>query len=260
MLLDKVRELKRAREPILIAVENIRVHKLRTFLTLLGIILSVSTLIVVISLIEGTNQYISDRVANLGANVFLVNRVGLITERKAFLQALRRNRQISYEDYEALQDNMLLARKVGLETRRTGNVRRGTENLTDIDIRGVTASIGDMDVEEPELGRYITDSDDLHRSDVALIGADVVTKFFLGRNPLGETINIDGRPFEIVGVAKPIGTVLGQTQDTFVYIPVRTFLKIYGSNTRGMAINIQARGPEWMAQTQEEARTLMRSR
>src|SRR4051812_16148469 len=260
MLLDKLRELKRAREPILIAIENIRVHKLRTFLTLLGIILSVSTLIVVISLIEGTNQYISDRVANLGANVFLVNRVGLITERKAFLQALRRNRQISYDDYEALRDNMLLARKVGLETRRTGSLRSGTEDLEDVDIRGVTASIGDLDVEEPELGRYITDSDDLHRSDVALIGAEAANKFFLGREPLGQSINIDGRPFEVVGVAKAIGTVLGQSQDNFVYIPIRTFMKIYGSNVGGMSINVQARGPESLTEAQEEARTLMRSR
>ena len=89
MLLDVLRKLTRVREPVFIALENIRVHKLRTFLTLLGIILSVSTLIIVISLIEGTNNYISDRVANLGANVFLVNQIGLVPERKDFLKSKR---------------------------------------------------------------------------------------------------------------------------------------------------------------------------
>jgi putative ABC transport system permease protein len=255
-----LRKLAKTREPILIALENIRVHKLRTFLTLLGIILSVSTLIIVISLIEGTNNYISDTVANLGANVFLVNQVGLVPERKDFLKALRRNRKISYEDFEALRDNMVLALRVGLEVRRSGSLRFGTDSLDDVDVRGVTSNIGDMDVEEPLAGRYITDSDDLHRSDVALIGADVTKKFFLGRDPLGRVINIDGRPFEIVGVAKPIGTVLGQSQDNFIYVPVRTFMKIYGANANGMSINVQARSPELLPATQEEARTLMRAR
>jgi putative ABC transport system permease protein len=255
-----LRKLAKTREPILIALENIRVHKLRTFLTLLGIILSVSTLIIVISLIEGTNNYISDTVANLGANVFLVNQVGLVPERKDFLKALRRNRKISYEDFEALRDNMVLALRVGLEVRRSGSLRFGTDSLDVVDVRGVTSNIGDMDVEEPLAGRYITDSDDLHRSDVALIGADVTKKFFLGRDPLGRVINIDGRPFEIVGVAKPIGTVLGQSQDNFIYVPVRTFMKIYGANANGMSINVQARSPELLPATQEEARTLMRAR
>src|SRR5438552_522621 len=144
MLLDVLRKLTRVREPVFIALENIRVHKLRTFLTLLGIILSVSTLIIVISLIEGTNNYISDRVANLGANVFLVNQIGLVPERKDFLKALKRNRQITYEDFEALRDNMVLALRVGLEVRRTGNLRSGVENLEDVDVRGVTSNIGDM--------------------------------------------------------------------------------------------------------------------
>ena len=248
------------REPARIAVESMRVHKLRTFLTLLGIILSVSTLIFVISLIEGTNVYIADRVANLGSNVFLVNQFGLITSRKEFLEASRRNKPITYEDYEALRDTMETARKVGLEARKLGKVRYGTQNIEDVSIRGVTSSIGDMDVEEPAQGRYITDGDDLRRANTALIGADVVTKLYPGVDPIGTSIFIDGQDFEIIGVAKPIGSVMGQPQDNFVYMPVRTFLKIYGSNRQGMSINIQSPGGEWTERTQEEARAIMRAR
>ena len=260
MLRPLFRKLAFIREPLGLALDSMRVHKLRTFLTLLGIILSVSTLIFVISLIEGTNVYIADRVANLGSNVFLVNQFGLITSRKEFLEASRRNKPITYEDYEALRDTMETAAKVGLEGRKIGKVRNGVQNIEDVSIRGVTASIGDMDVEEPAQGRYITDGDDLRRANMTLIGSDIATKLFPGVDPIGKSLAIDGHDFEIIGVAKPIGSVMGQPQDNFVYIPIRTFLKIYGSNNNGMSINVQARGGDWMERTQEEARVVMRSR
>lgn len=248
------------REPTRIAFDSMRLHKLRTFLTLLGVILSVSTLIVVISMVEGTNKYIADKVANMGADVFLVNQYGIIPDRKTFLKAQRTNKPVTYDDFEALRDTMTLPKAVGLEARTNGIVKFNQNSMEDVDVRGVSANIGDMDVEEPEFGRYISDADDSHRSAVTLIGADVANKFFPGLDPLGKTIEIDGKPFLIVGVAKAIGNVLGQSQDNFVYMPVQTFLKIYGSNFRGMSINVQARGPQWSIQTQEEARTLMRVR
>src|SRR4051812_42173694 len=260
MPLPGAKFLSALREPTHIAFDSMRVHKLRTFLTLLGIILSVSTLIVVISMIEGTNHYIADKVANMGADVFLVNQYGIIPDRKTFLKAQRTNKPVTYEDFEALRDEMKLPKAVGLEARTNGKLRYNTESLEDVDVRGVSANIGDMDVEEPEFGRYISDVDDNHRAEVTLIGADVAKRFFPGTDPLGKYIEIDGRPFRVVGVAKAIGNVLGQSQDNFIYMPIQTFLKIYGGNFRGMSINVQARGPQWSLQTQEEARTLMRVR
>ena len=247
------------REPVGVALETLRAHKLRSFLMLLGIILSVSTLIVVVALIEGTNRYIASRVANLGTNVYLVTRFPLITEIEQLVKAARRNKNITWEDYEALRDGLKLPRRVGVEVRTTDKARVGNESVEDVDIRGVTANIGEMDVEEPAVGRYISEADNDHRVMVALLGADVANKLFPGLDPMRRTIQIAGLPYEVVGVAKPIGTVLGQSQDSFVYIPVTTFLKVYGSN-RSLSINIQARGPEWMARTQDEARALMRAR
>jgi putative ABC transport system permease protein len=246
-------------EPAMIAMQTIRAHKLRTFLTLLGVILSVCTLIIVVGLIEGTNRYIQDRVANMGANVFLVVRFPLITDAQEFMKALRRNKNVTWEDYVALRDTLKLPKNVGVETRNMGRVRTGTQNLEDISIRGVTASIGAMDVEEPATGRYIVEGDSQHRATVTFIGTEVADKLFPGVDPIGHTLEIAGLPFEVVGVAKPIGTVLGQSQDNFAYIPIETFLKIYGGN-RSLSINIQARSAEWMARTQEEARVLMRAR
>jgi len=94
---------------------------------------------------------------------------------------------------------------------------------------------------------------------VAMIGAEVAKRLFPNADPIGKTILVDGREFQIVGTAKPLGTMLGQSQDSFVYIPIQTFLKIYGSD-RSLSINVQAAGPEWMDRTEEEARTLMRAR
>ena len=247
------------REPVAVALETLRAHKLRSFLMLLGIILSVSTLIVVVALIEGTNRYIANRVANLGSNVFLVTRFPIITEVEQLVKAARRNKNVTWEDYEYLRENMKLPPRVGVEVRTPGKARSGGESLDDVDIRGVTANIGEMDVEEPATGRYISDADNEHRAMVALLGADVVDRLFPGRDPLGRFVQINGLPFQVVGVAKPIGTVLGQSQDNFAYIPIQTFLKIFGSN-RSLSINVQARSAGWMSQTQDEARMLMRAR
>ncbi len=248
------------REPALVALETMRAHKLRSFLTLLGTILSVATLIVVVSLVRGMNLYIADRIANMGANVFLVHQMPLITDQAEYIKALRRNREITYEDFEYLRDTMKLAKAVGLEVRTFGTGRANGQDMTDINIRGVTANIGDMDIEEVARGRYITDTDNQHRTNVTLIGQDVVTKLFPNVDPLGKTILLDGREFQIVGVAKPMGTALGQSQDNFAYIPIETYMKVYGHQQPRYSINVQARGPEWMARTEEEARTLMRAR
>ncbi len=247
------------REPIGVALETLRAHKLRSFLMLLGIILSVSTLIIVIALISGVNRYIAERVANLGSNVFVVARFPIITEVDEYVKATRRNKLITLDDYQALRDNLKLPLRQGVEVDTTGKVRANGQGIDDTEIRGVSADMADIDVEEPASGRYISGADDLHRAMVTMIGSDLATKLFAGLDPIGREIEIDGRPFEIVGVAKPIGSVLGQSQDNFAYIPVLTHVKIYGARD-GVNINIQARGPEWMARTQDEARVLMRAR
>src|SRR5207247_467840 len=110
------------REPVSVALETLRPHKVRSLLLLLGIILSVSTLIVVISLISGVNKYIADRVANLGSNVFLLTRFPLITDVEEFVKANRRNKKVTWDDYEALRANMELPLRVGVELRADGKV------------------------------------------------------------------------------------------------------------------------------------------
>src|SRR5258708_5567851 len=247
------------REPVIVALETLRTHKMRSFLMLLGIILSVSTLIVVIALISGVNRYIADRVANMGSNVFLLTRFPIITDVEEYVKANRRNKKVTWDDYEALRANMKLAERVGVELRVSGKVRAGSHSLEDCSIRGVTANMVDIDIVTPADGRYISEGDDQSRATVTMIGNDLATKLFPNVDPIGREVLIGGRPFQVVGIAKPIGTVLGQSQDNFAYIPIQTYFKIYGAYD-GIWINIQARGPEWMERTQDEARNLMRAR
>jgi putative ABC transport system permease protein len=247
------------REPVGMALDTLRTHKMHSFLTLLGIILSVSTLIIVISLISGVNRYIADRVANLGSNVFLVTRFPIITETEEYVKALRRNKLVTWDDYESLHDDLKLPVLVGAQVGTTGRVRAGTQSIEETNIRGVTADMGQIDIEQPAVGRYITNVDNDYRSDVAMIGNDVATNLFPGREAVGHEVFIDGRPFQVIGVAKPIGSVFGQSQDNFAYIPIKTYLAIYGARN-GIDIYVQARGADWMSRTQDEARALMRAR
>jgi putative ABC transport system permease protein len=247
------------REPISVALETLRAHKMRSFLTLLGIILSVSTLIVVIALISGVDHYIADRVANLGSNVFLLTRFPIITDVDEFVKANRRNKKVTWDDYESMQQNLKLPLRLGVELRTSGKVRVGSQSLEDCSIRGVTANMGDIDIITPAYGRYISNGDDESRALVTMIGSELASKLLPNLDPIGHEVLIDGRPFQIVGVAKTIGSVLGQSQDNFAYIPIQTYFKIYGAYD-GIWINIQARGAEWMERTQDEARALMRAR
>src|SRR6266516_1014217 len=163
----------RLKEPTIIALETMRAHKLRSFLMLLGVILSVSTLILVVSLINGTDTYIANRVANLGNGVFLIMRYGIIDNSEEFVRAVRRNRQIAYDDYVVLRDGLTLPQNVGLECRSVETLRRTGQVLDDTSVRGASANIGEMTTDEVARGRFVNENDDRHHSFTAMIGSEV---------------------------------------------------------------------------------------
>src|SRR6202030_652855 len=127
----------------------------------------------------------------------------------------------------------------------------GAHALNDTNIRGVTANMVDIDIVTPRDGRYISEGDDQSRAQVTMVGNDLATKLFPDVDPIGHELLIDGRPFQIVGIAKIIGSALGQSPDKFAYIPIQKDFKMYGTNDT-IWLNIQARGAEWMEQTQDE--------
>jgi len=251
------------REPASIALDNLWAHKLRSFLTLLGVIIAVTALIGVMSAVNGLNSYVAEKIANFGANVFYVTRYGIITDIKDFWEARKHNRKLTIEDYEDLKERMSLAQGVGALDGRTYDVRSGNQSIDDVEIRGATANYIDVSTDKVAGGRFFTEGEYQRRTNVAFIGTDLADRFFPGQDPVGKTINIDAVPFLVIGVAEKNGSTLGQSQDNFAYVPLSTLLKIWGEgppDDGGLAIAIQCSSPGVMEQAKDQARAIMRSR
>ncbi len=250
------------REAFWIAIEALRAHKLRSFLTLLGVVIATVTLIVVMSLINGMNLYIADHIANLGANVFVVHKYPWTQNYEAWLKARRRNKPILIEEFEYLRDNLKDYRNIGaeadLQTINT-SARYQNHSVYFVDIAGVTPNMIDIGAQKVESGRYITQSDYQHESLVCFIGQDLVDAFFPSIDPLEKEILVNGIPFRVVGIAEKIGSTFGQSQDNFVQIPLTTYRKLF-SPRPSLLVNVQAWDAEQMMLLKDQTRSLLRAR
>src|SRR3990172_1278008 len=251
------------RESAVIALETLRAHKLRSFLTLLGIILAVATLIVVISVVEGANAYFAERIANLGTNVFYVQRYPILTNWKDWIAARKTHVKMTLEDYEFLREHLTLADLVGAREFQSTPARAGAESILEVSLRGVTPNMIDISPEKVARGRYLTETEYRTRAQVAFVGTDLTDRFFPYTDPVGKTVLLNGHPFEIVGVAEKMGTAFGQSQDNFAYIPLTTLHKLWGKGPpewSGVRVAVKASNPMVMEQAKEQARALMRVR
>jgi len=245
-------------ETLRLALDTLRAHKLRSFLTLLGVILAVATLVAVMSVVSGLNFYVADRVANLGANVYLVARFGIITSQDAWVKAQKRP-LITMEEFERLKDRMKTANHLAALEDQDSDLRSGNLLLENTTVMGVTADYAEMRSINVAAGRMLLEADDLHRAPVCVIGADVVKKFFSNVDPIGKTIRAGTHAYEVVGVAEAIGSAFGQSQDNFMLIPMGTFYKEWHKQSEGLLIFVQAQNAEMMEASEDEARMLMRA-
>jgi putative ABC transport system permease protein len=246
-------------ETLRLALDSLRAHKLRSFLTLLGVILAVMTLVSVMSVVAGLNFYVADRIANLGANVFMVDRFGIITSQDEWVKAQKRP-LLTLEEYDWLHDNMKTARSVAAMGWVTTDIRSGNILLENTRVTGATANYTDMRNIGLAAGRYFTEADDLHHSPICFIGADVAKKFFDNVDPIGKTIRAGTHSYEVVGVATAIGTAFGQSQDNYMLIPLVTYYKEWHTQQDWLAIFVQAPSTETMDATKDEATLLLRAR
>ncbi|MBI4442105.1 MAG: ABC transporter permease [Acidobacteria bacterium] len=245
------------RDSFLLALESLRAHKLRSFLTLLGVLISVTTLVSVVSIIRGMDRYITEQAAQLGPDVFLVSRFGIITNARQWVKAQRRPK-LTVADYEALQRAMTLVSDVGATLGRSAEVSRGGQTIR-AGVRGVTPNMIDIRTESLAAGRYVSQADDRYRRAVCVIGQDVAKDLFQGRSPLGQFVRLDGQRFQVIGLAERVGSVFGQSQDNFVYIPLSAALKLLGPQ-RDLTLHFRVPDPEWMTAAQDEAKVILRSR
>ncbi|HZU27979.1 MAG TPA: ABC transporter permease [Bryobacteraceae bacterium] len=248
------------REAAAVAADSLRSSKLRSFLTLLGIILATTTLIAVMSIIHGMDVYIAENVSDMGADGFQVYRMAFIGDYtpKKFMLMQKRNPELSPEEYEFLKSHAVLVRDYGMQSDRSARVEYSGNSLDNVTLHGVTSNYGMLNNVELSSGRFITDMEDRRRQDVAVIGADIADRFFAGADAIGKTIKVDGHPFTVIGVGKKKGSAFGQSLDEYVLIPIGTFFQYYGSR-QGISYLARATDRLMLDRAQDETRMLLRA-
>jgi putative ABC transport system permease protein len=248
-----------AREAFWIALDALAAHKLRSFLTLLGVVIATTTLISVMSIVNGMNLYISERIAKLGPNVFMIHRFQWVQGYEYWLTARRRNKPIRVEEYEFLKANLSNYKNIGAEADIGSDARYQGRTLFDVTLTGVTPNRLDIGQEEVEIGRYFTESEYQHSATVCFIGTDLVDEFFPNVDPVGKEISVGGVTFRVIGVSAKIGTVFGQSRDKFVHIPLTTLQKAFVARPQ-LIVAVQAWNAEQMMVLEDHARALLRAR
>ena len=240
-----------------VAIDSLRANKLRSFLTLLGIIIGITSIIAVISVIQGLDRYWKEKVSNFGPNTFVITQYPITTNIDKLYEMIRRNPDVHSDSADAIRRYCTACEEVGVETHKQVNVRYGRQSLDQIDMSGITPNILDIEGFNVESGRALQDWDEEHSRFVAFIGADISEKLFAGVDPLGKSMQIDDHSYTVVGIAEKKGTVFGFSRDNFAKIPLATFQKIYGSRR---TVNISIRGREGqMQQAQDQSRLAMRT-
>ena len=243
-----------------IALDSLRKNKLRSFLTLLGIILATTTLIAVTALIHGMNLYIAEKVSNMGSDGFRIVRMAWFGpwDPKKFFEMQKRNPQIKPDEFQFIREKSQLLKEIGMMVSRRTRISYKGKTMEDVELQGITDNIPAINYVQVEAGRSPTYEEVRRHAPVAFIGNDIRNKFFEGQDPTGKTIEVEGHPYEIVGLAKTLGSVFGNSQDNFVMIPIESYFKTYG-NRNGIRMVAKAVDQSRLSEAQDEARVLLRA-
>ncbi len=229
------------REAIKIALQSLWANKLRSLLTLLGVVIGVASVIAVVTMSNGANTYVSTKIYRYGADVFTVSKIPRTwSSSEEYLRYLRR-KDLKMADYDAVAQQCTACTAVGAMLDVSGNVVSLKQSATGVDIRGWTWNMPAMYNIDIARGRMFTPSEQDHGQHVAVVGYDIVDNVMGPGDPLGKEVRIDGQPYTIIGIAERQGKTLGRSQDNFVSIPLETFMETYGAN-QSVTIYARSRG------------------
>jgi putative ABC transport system permease protein len=247
-------------ESVAIATSSLWAHKLRSVLTLLGVVIGVAAVIAVVSLINGANQYVATRVFRLGADVFGLSKTpSIITNVDDWLEFQKRKR-IDTDDYEAVKELCKSCKGIGASLGGRVEVRSGVNSLKDTNLRAWTPEMAELyDVDLVE-GRHITDADLKSASPSCVIGMDIVENLMPGLDPVGKEIRWNNFPCTVIGVGKKEGSSLGTSLDNWIILPLTTYQKDFGSQTDSLRVTIRAGSAGKIQDTVDEVRQIMRGR
>jgi len=248
-------------EAIRIALQSLWANKLRSALTLLGVVIGVAAVIAVVTFVSGINGYVAEKIFRLGADVFIISKVSpVVMNMDEFLEGQKR-KDLTMEDYQAVLEACRHCKEVGASvTTNSGHVKYAEQSITDTRVIGMTPSMApiyDLDLSE---GRMINEADVQNNALVGIIGTDIVENLMPGRDPMNRDIRVDGRDYRIIGVGTKQGKTLGQSRDNYVYIPISSWQRQYGFHNSirisGKAYGVGAN----LDSAIDEARAVLRAR
>ena len=247
-------------EAFRLALQSLFANKMRTILTLIGVVMGVASVIMVITLVQGAKQFISTKLSGYGADVFTVTRMSSVIFSADDYFRYQKRKILRIEDYQAVRDNCTQCTEVGALLAKSTNVVVNGHSSNNTEIRGYTWTMVSLNNIDIALGRGFTPADEDKGTHAAIIGYDIVDNLLGEGDPIGREIRVDGIPYTVVGVGDRQGKTFGQSQDNWVAVPITTYQQIYGYND---SVDIYARatgGPEVMERAQDQVRVLMRSR
>ncbi len=248
------------REALMLALQSLWANKMRSILTLIGVVMGVASVIMVITLTNTANAYFGTKLSGYGADVFTVARSSSVIFNADEYFKFQKRKIIRYQDYLAVRQACTLCREVGTQDDRNTNVVHDGKSSTNTNVRGYTPtmfSLNNLNIAE---GRALTDADQDHATHNAVVGADIVDNILGDGDPIGKELRVDGVPYTIVGVGERQGKTLGQSQDNWVAIPLRTYQQTYGSSTSLVIYCRVAGGADAMLRAEDQVRVLMRTR
>ena len=247
-------------EAFRLALQSLWANKMRSILTLFGVIIGVASVITVVTLTNGAKEFVTSKVNSYGAATITISKMPQTFMTIEEYLEFQKRKDVTFEDYRAVLSECRSCQSVGGQKNTTGKVVNGTRSSTDADIRGWTWTMPALSNLNIELGRAYTQVEDEHSSPVAIVGADIVDNVLGAGDPLGKEIRVDGQPFTVVGVGERQGKMFGRSMDNWVAVPLTAFLHNYGSHTT-MVIYVDAGGGgSVMDSVSDELRTIMRTR
>ncbi|HYU98666.1 MAG TPA: ABC transporter permease, partial [Pyrinomonadaceae bacterium] len=250
-------------DAFLVALGSLRQNKLRTSLTLVGIVVGVAAVIAVVTIIQGLDNKVATTFSSQGSTVFTISkRPQIIKSREEFVKFNKR-KDVTHEDAEAIARLCSACWRVGVAANVRETVKHADQKFENVNVRGVTpTTMFDIDGRAIDVGRIWTDAEGISGREICVVGPDVLTNLFGGASAdrvIGQEVRIAGRPFQIIGVLEPLGSIFGASRDSVAYIPYSTYQKLYGARD-SIVVFIQVPAAEELEVAEDQVRTVMRNR
>ena len=245
----------RMNEYLLMAWQALRAHKLRSFLTTLGIFIGVFTIITIFTTIQGLNKYVYGQLSNIGANTVYVQKFPWVI--KGDFWRYRNRKNITYKEYQALEKRCTLADYISPQVFSLKRVGYKGEKYDNIFIMGSNEEYKETANAYPEIGRFLTELDVRNNHRVAVLGAELADKLFKNESPLGKRITIGTDKYRVIGILEHKGSFFGQSMDNYAIVPIGSFRRVYGGH-RGLRIALMTTKPEQLEDLKEQIRGILR--